>query len=357
MLLKKKTIRAFDLFSGVGGFRLAAENFFSKYNIRVKTVGFSEIDKNAKLTYISNWPSAKEETYISDITAVTRNYNNEIMEPNIINATIPDHDILFAGFPCQPFSIMGKEKGFNDDRGTLFFDIHKILGTKRPKYFILENVQRIKTIQNGQVFETIKNILEKELGYCLFTYVLNTSDYGLPQIRRRVYFVGIMNPNKEQLKRMECPPPTIKSELTAYPTTYHILSRNVDRRYYLSDKLKKTILSNGTGGWYAKAEIDRMIARPLCKTMHKMHRASQDNYYSDSYLNAVYKNGLLLREKSSIKNIRRLTPFEAFKLQGFSEEFVRNALNAGVSETQLYMQAGNAVSVPVVEAVLKHIFE
>ena len=223
--------------------------------------------------------------------------------------SLPDFDILIGGFPCQPFSMMGEKKGFEDARGTLFFRIAEIIKDrigkgKKPNAIILENVRSLKTHDNGRTFATIKRILEEDLDYIVFDDILNSADYGIPQTRNRTYIVCFANhsatfsfPEKQPL----------------ITTMKKLLETDVDEKYFLSEKILPTILSNGTGGYKAKSEIDLDVARPLCATMAKMHRACQDNY--------VTKNG----------KVRRLTPRECARLQGFEDSFV-----IPVSDSQAY---------------------
>lgn len=238
---------------------------------------------------------------------------------NIKPSDIPEHDLLLAGFPCQPFSMMGKELGFSDYRGTLFFKILNILKYHldtfgSPKIIVLENVKNLQTHDNGKTFKIMKESLE-ELGYTVNVDTLNSADYGVPQTRNRTYVVGIKDlPGTFQFPK----------ELPLEKTLQDLLENNVDKKYFLSDKILKTVMSTGTKNYYAKPEIDLPIARPLCATMAKMHRASQDNYVTD--------NG----------KIRRLTPRECARLQGFPDSF-----EIVVSDSQAYKQFGNAVTVNV----------
>ena len=231
---------------------------------------------------------------------------------------------MIGGFPCQPFSMMGAEKGFEDTRGTLFFRIAEILKYKidqgrKPRTVILENVRSLRTHNKGKTFKTIKRVLENELNYKVFDQVLNTADYGIPQTRNRTYIVCFANDNAE----FEFPD---KQELNL--TLQDLLETEVDDKYFLSERILPTILSDGTGGYKAKSEIDLKIARPLCATMAKMHRACQDNYVTQN------------------NRVRRLTPRECARLQGFPDDFV-----IPVSDSQAYKQFGNAVTVNVSRAV------
>ena len=339
--------KIFDLFAGVGGFRLAAEQAFRKNKIRSEFVGWCELDKFCQITYKSNFQTQKE-FFIDNIKKITsprktdcnqKNYAG-ILRSRFIQNQLPNFDLLFAGFPCQSFSRMGNEKSFKDSRGALFFDIAAILSSIQPKYFILENVKRILSIDNKKTIKTITKILDS-IGYYVDILILDSKDYGVPQTRRRAFIYGYQKGLKV---KFPLAPPPIR---TLKKTTRDLLDNNADIKYHLSDKILKTILSDGTGGFYQKSEIDLEIARPLTKTMHKMHRANQDNYFSNQFI---------LGDRQR-KWIRKLTPTEAFRLQGFPDRFVENARQRDVSDAQLYRQAGNAVTVNTVEALLNSLIE
>ena len=354
-----KTLNAFDMFSGVGGFRIGAELFGREKSVNFNWVGRSEIEPKADTTYkayfreddLSNWGD------IQNLTGPVNNRENN--SDKYINDSLNEPiDILFAGFPCQPFSSMGTRLGLKDARGTLFYAIATFLKAKKPRYFILENVRGLKTDAGGKTLEMIRVILCR-LGYKTAVWMLNSSDYGVPQTRRRIYIVGDRRTIKGRLND-NTPPPIIRLEDRNYPTTWHLLEKNVKgvypgKNYYLSEKIKPTILSNGSGGYNYNWTIDNPIAKPLCRTMHKMHRASQDNYFSDSYINGKFnkKTKEIKKRNSGQKNIRRLTPLEAFRLQGLPDEMVIKAKQSGVSDTDLYMQAGNAVSATTIKEILK----
>ena len=299
-------MKVLSLFSGCGGLDMG----FVKNGYDI--VWANDIDKYAVQTYKANF---KHEIVCGDING---------FDPSLL----PEHDMIIGGFPCQPFSIMGSEKGFEDTRGTLFFTIasiikHDIENDQKPCAVILENVRSLKTHDKGRTFSVIKNVLENDLGYKVFDNVLNSSDYGVPQTRNRTYLVCFANNSVKY---------TFPKEQKLKTTLQDLLEPSVDEKYFLSDKIIPTILSNGTGGYRGKSEIDLKIARPLCATMAKMHRACQDNY--------VTQNG----------RIRRLTPRECARLQGFDDSFV-----IPVSDSQAYKQFGNAVTVNVADAVAKSV--
>lgn len=341
------------------------ERVLEQNNIRSKCVGFSEIDKFARQTYRANFNPSSDEIVVEDIKDLTKvpsekkKIDREELEKvdEKIDRKIPDFNALFAGFPCQSFSLMGDQKGFKDTRGTLFFDIERMLSAKQPEFFLLENVRGLKNHNGGETFSTIKDVLRDRLGYSLIWWVLNSSNYGIPQTRRRLFILGFKN--SKHVEKIKERPEQVNLEDTEHPLVWHLLERDTEEKYYLSDKIKETILSNGTGGFEAESEINQSVARPLCATMHKMHRACQDNYYSDPYIYGEYdeeKNRILLNEEKDEDRIRRLTPLEAFRLQGFPDVFVKKAQEDGVSDTQLYRQAGNTISVPVAEIILDRVF-
>ena len=290
-----------SLFAGIGGL----DSGFIQNGFDV--IWANDFDKYAVQTYKANY---KNPIILGDLNQIKLE-------------SIPNADVIIGGFPCQPFSMMGEMKGFEDTRGTLFFRIVEIIKNQisrgnKPKALVLENVRNLKLHDNGNTFKVIKKTLE-DLGYTVYDKILNSADYGIPQTRNRTFIVCFSN-NKTQFNYPE------KKVLDL--TLQDLLEHDVADKYYLSDKILPTILSNGTGGYKGKSEIDLKIARPLCATMAKMHRACQDNY--------VTQNG----------KVRRLTPRECARLQGFSDDFV-----IPVSVTQAYKQFGNAVTVNVSNAV------
>jgi DNA (cytosine-5)-methyltransferase 1 len=356
-----KHIRVLDLCSGIGGFR-AGCGLLEASNIAFNVVGYAEIDKYPKIGYQAMFDT-NHELDLGDIIRLTRSDGESFKggflqkkrsRSKRIDEHVPDHDLLFAGFPCQPFSQMGAKLGVDDmlGRGELIFDLVEIIREKQPSFFILENVKKFFTHNGGRLCELIKEELKVlGQGYEVQTWVLNAKNFSVPQVRNRLFIVGCSK--KISTKVLDLPQET---GCSAYEQgVHHFLEKNVDEKYYLSERIKKTILSEGTGGWKAKAEINKFVARPLTKTMHKMHRASQDNYYSDSFINGVWdkKNQQVIEAKVGHNRIRRITPFEALKIQGFPESLIAKALKSGLSDTRLYMAAGNAVPPPLVAAVLK----
>jgi DNA (cytosine-5)-methyltransferase 1 len=353
-----KKLRAYDLFAGIGGFRAGAMEYSTSM---FEFVGYCEMDKYSKLNYDGMFGSQKE-NYIANIHTVTRKYSG-IDDPwnsynkdtnQYISDHIPAHDILFAGFPCQPHSLMGNRRGLYDTRGELFFDIAAVIRSIKPKYFILENVRSIRSVNDGQLMKQIEHVLEKELGYNVSYLLLDSKNYGVPQTRRRIYMVGTAD-----LDQKIGIPQTVEAKDRKYLTTWHLLEREVEDKYYLSERILKTILKSVHKGYSRPAEINKLVARPLTKTMHKMHRASQDNYYSDPFIKGEYDedSGVVSLNPNATSRIRRITPREAFRIQGFSEDLTNKALSVGLSDTRYYMHTGNAVSPNAVAKVLDELLK
>lgn len=304
--------RFIDLFAGIGGIRTA----FEPYG---ECVFSCEWDLKAQETYEANFG----EKPVGDI--------RQINEENV-----PDHDILLAGFPCQPFSIagvskknsLGRKHGFLDEtQGTLFFDIARIIKEKQPQAFLLENVKNLKSHDKGKTFKVIINVL-KELGYTVYAEVLNAKGL-VPQNRERIYLVGFKRPIKFEF-------PNIPKE---GPALYTILEENVDDKYTLSDKLweylqayKEKHSKKGNGFGYGLADI---------------------NSYTRTLSARYYKDGSeILIPQGDEKNPRKLTPRECARLQGFPETF-----KIVVSNTAAYKQFGNSVAVPVVSLIAEKMIQ
>ena len=317
----EKKYKLVSLFSGIGGLDLGFE--FAGF----KTVWANDFDKYACETYRAN---------VGDC----------IVEGDIrlVKDQIPDHDVLIGGFPCQPFSTLGKLQGFEDqqNRGTLFFEIMDIAKKHDTKVIVLENVKNLMTHDKGRTFARIKEEMDKA-GYYFNAEILNSQDYGVPQRRNRVFIVCF---NKKYFKDVPFTYPE-KEELTV--TTQDILDKDVAEKYFLTEKISHTILGEGTKGYIVKPTIDLPISKTLTATMHKMHRASQDNYVTDP-LN--YERNVSDKEKRI--PIRKLTPDECRKLQGFPSQWIQV-----VNDGQAYKQFGTAVTVNVAYRVacqvMKHI--
>lgn len=296
-------VKIVDLFAGIGGIRLGVEQAFGG----VDCVFTSEIDKYAVTTYKANFRDAN---IFGDIKQIDEN-------------DVPDHDILLAGFPCQPFSQAGLKKGFTDTRGTLFFDIERILLAKQPKAFLLENVKQLKSHDKGQTFQTIIDHLNKA-GYKVFYEILKAKDFGVPQNRERIYIVGFL----DHSINFEFPKPT------NLPTRVgDILDDVVDEKYTISDKLWT--------GHKRRKELNKLNGKGFGYGLF-----NKESAYTNTISARYYKDGSEILIEQENKNPRKLTPREAARLQGFPEEY-----NIPVSDAQAYKQFGNSVCVPVVKAI------
>ena len=349
-------MRHIELFAGIGGFRRAIDLVGQDNNIPFKCVAYSEIDAKAVQTYCTNFDT-ENELAIGDIVEFTAT-------PSNIDG-LEDFQLLTGGFPCQTFSMMGSKAGFNEDRGQMFFRIMDIIKVKRPRYILLENVKNLVTHDHGNTIKQIVKNLESE-GYIVHYDVFNTSDFGLPQTRNRTLIFARWKEDGEFLFNREAVAEAFSKlsreacSLNFYDTTIDILSSSVDKKYYLSERIKPTILSDGTKSFKSNSDIDKLTARTLTASMHKMHRACQDNYYSDEFISSKGKtrpSANLTTEELAKLPIRRLTPQEAFLLQGFPAEFATHAQRSGVSDGALYKQAGNAVSVNTIYAVLNYLIK
>lgn len=347
-----------ELFSGIGGFRRALDLLSQDRIMPFECVGYSEIDEKAKKTYQTNY-NTENEIDIGDIVAFTSNKENI--------ESLPNFDLLTGGFPCQTFSVMGQQTGFKEDRGQMFFRILDILRVKRPRYVLLENVKNLYTHDKGNTYARIESELHS-LNYRVFTTIFNTADFHLPQKRSRVLIFATTAPVPDNFENAYSSD-AIKSffnenyltlSISHYQTTLDILSKQVDQKYYLSERIKPTILANGSANFKSKSDINQTIARTLTASMHKMHRACQDNYYSQDFIvSRGMVNPVLTHSKSELAElpIRKITPEEAFMLQGFPSDFATKARHAGVSDSALYKQAGNAVSVNTIYAILYYLIK
>ena len=297
-MTKQSKFTFIDLFAGIGGMRLAFEARGGK------CVFSSEWDKFAQQTYEANFGDKPH----GDITQIP-------------SSAIPRHDVLIAGFPCQPFSHAGLKKGFMDTRGTLFFDVARIINDRKPSLVLLENVKGFTSHDKGRTFATVVAALD-ELGYDTSSQVLNASDFGLPQNRERIFIVGI---NRRKIRgavfKFPKPPKT--------PVKVgDILDRRVDTKYVLSNKLwsghKRRLREHrerGNGFGYSLFTPDSARTSTISA-----------RYYKDGSEILIATSG----------NPRKITPREAARLQGFPESF-----KIPVSDTQAYKQFGNSVVVDV----------
>lgn len=299
------SFRFIDLFAGIGGIRIAFEEYGGV------CVFTSEWDKFAQQTYAEN----HGEVPAGDITQVDV-------------SDIPKFDLLLAGFPCQPFSHAGLKKGFEDTRGTLFFDIARIAKHHRPKALVLENVKGLVGHDKGNTFREILRILEVELGYKVSFQVLNAKHFGVPQNRERIVIVA----TDPMIGEFIFPPIRPKSKVLG-----EILEpqSKVDAKYTLSDKL-----------W--ASHVRRKADHRLKGNGFGYSLFTSTSPYTSTISARYYKDGseILIQQKN--KNPRKLTPREASRLQGFPESF-----RIPVSDTQAYKQFGNSVAIPMFRFIAK----
>lgn len=365
------TIKVGTLFSGIG----AVEYALRRLNLKTYIQFACDIDNFVKQSYFANYDISEDRWYkdVHDVNGTK--YLGEI-------------DLLVGGSPCQSFSMVGKRRGFEDTRGTLFYEFARVVKESKPTVFIFENVKGLVNHDNGRTFEIIKATFD-ELGYKYYYNVLNAKDYGIPQHRERIFVVGF----KDHKVNFSFPEPidlehSMQDFLEDYIDTKYFLkdkgikfvtsSKNrakrftqingdialcqkanqqynwhgdfvfqlhyesdfdefvfdvneVEEKYYLSDKTKLYVLNKGTKNFKTTTTTDLKIARPLLQSMHKMHRAGVDNY-------VTHNKG----------RIRKLTPKECLRLMGFRDDFKQV-----VSDTQMYRQAGNSIVVDVLIAILK----
>ncbi len=390
-------IKYLDMFAGIGGFRSGLDRLGG-----FDCIGYCEIDKYAKKSYEAMYDT-KGELYFND----ARNINTE---------ELPDIDLITGGFPCQSFSIAGQRKGFEDTRGTLFFEIARIATVKKPKYLFLENVPGLLSHDRGWTFKTILSALD-QLGYDVSWQVLNSKDFGVPQSRKRLYIIGF--------HREKCAGQVLSFTQTNSKTTVQIFPGKEGDRIYSSEGESITLTCNaggfgGRSGLYSieefgipikvKTKSGYQIAYPGDsidigysgnntrrgrvghKVAHTLTTSSTQAYYfidmnaepkmtevarcitarhASDISNRKGEHSAVFLEKFQItdneeypvvvfidKNskvhvgkIRKLTPRECWRLQGFTDQQFDKVIKAGMSDTQLYKQAGNAVTVNVISAV------
>lgn len=292
-------IKFIDLFAGIGGIRTPFDE------LGYKCVFSSEIDKYAQETYYANF----NEVPFGDITLISPK-------------KIPKHNILLAGFPCQPFSNAGLRLGFEDTRGTLFFNILEIIKYRLPDVVLLENVKGFKGHDKGNTYRVVKQSLEA-LGYSFFSKVLNARDFGVPQNRERIYMVAF----KDGYSDFTFPEHKCSSKVS------NILEKNVDPKYTISDKL-----------W--EGHQRRKVEHRVKGNGFGYSVVNENSSYTRTISARYYKDGSEILVEQLNSNPRKLTPREAARLQGFPDTF-----KIVVSDNQAYKQFGNSVAIPVIRAI------
>ena len=339
---KNPKFRFIDLFAGIGGIRLPFQQLGGE------CVFSSEWDKFAQRTYAANYGEVPS----GDIT-------------QIVASDIPDHDILMGGFPCQSFSQAGLKKGFEDTRGTMFFEIQRILGEKRPKVFLLENVKQLRGHDKGRTLQTILNILTgesdlplddvpmsadarealgKKLNYWVDYKVLRAADFGIPQNRERIFIVGFdrdyFGENIDFNKIFKWPEPTNQPTKVGDILESQEILDTLEDKYTISDKL-----------W--AGHLRRKAEHGIKGNGFGYSLFNRESSYTNTISARYYKDGseVLIDQSHLGKNPRKLTPRECARLQGFPDDFIVDA----VSQGQIYKQFGNSVCVKVIQAVAKQI--
>lgn len=321
----KPKFKFIDLFAGIGGFRLAMQNLGGK------CVYTSEWDEQAKKTYQANFG----EVPFGDITKEEA------------KKFIPDNfDVLCAGFPCQAFSIAGRRGGFEDTRGTLFFDVAEIIKRKRPKAIFLENVKGLRNHDKGKTLKTILNVLREDLGYFVpEPKVLNARDFGVPQNRERIFIVGFRS--DLGIEEFEYPKPP--KQAVAFEDVKE--ENTVSVKYYLSDTYLNTLVkhkerhaSKGNGFGYEIIPDDGTANAVVCGGMGRERNLVYDDRLED-FTPVTHIKGEVNRQ-----GIRKMTPREWARLQGFPDNYI-----IPVADASAYKQFGNSVAVPAIQATAEKI--
>lgn len=324
---KEYTFKFIDLFAGIGGFRIAMQSLGGT------CVFSSEWDKEAQKTYKANFG----ETPFGDITL------------DDTKAYIPaDFDILCAGFPCQAFSIAGRRGGFNDTRGTLFFDVAEIIKAKMPKAIFLENVKGLRSHDKGRTLETILNVLRNDLGYYVpDPEIVNARNFGVPQNRERLYIIGIRG--DLNISNFEYPSPENQSA-----TFRDVKEKSVPpTKYYLSTQYLQTLInhkarheSKGNGFGYEIISDDGVANAIVVGGMGRERNLVIDDRITD-FTPTTHIKGMVNRQ-----GIRKMTPREWARLQGFPESYI-----IPVADASAYKQFGNSVAVPAIRATAKKLLK
>jgi len=353
-------------FSGIGSPEVALKNL----GIDIEHVFACDVDEYAKKSFLE---IHKPNVFFDDI----RNRNH---------GSVERLDMYFAGFPCQAFSIAGKRKGFDDIRGTLFFDTAEFIRINRPKVFVLENVKGLLNHDKGNTYQTIIDVLsngggtvnsqmsfdmfEDGLGYHLHTCLLNTKDFGLPQNRERIFIVGFDKFAEFRIpKGFELTKKLIDILEDEVPGKYYLKQKQIDK--LVEYNKRQTEKGNGFMAKFHNPNEDMMsalkvggsrsddliqvVAHSLFPRSSKTGKGGSGSLSkTDGTAYCIDAQNTQAIENKNTRRIRRLTPFECWKLQGFSKEDFDKAENV-CSDTQLYKQAGNTISVPVIQAIIKNI--
>lgn len=325
--------KSIDVFAGIGGIRLGFEKTFAQH---IETVFASEWDQYAQQTYRENFKDNFE--IAGDITQIDEN-------------TIPSFDICLAGFPCQAFSLAGSRKGFEDDykglcRGTLFLDVARICEKHKPKVIFCENVKGLAMHNKGHTFGIIKKTFT-DLGYTVFSEIINSKNFGVPQNRERIYIVAFRND-------LDCSGFKFPKATDSTKTISDILEEEpVSVKYYLSTTYIETLRKHrarheakGNGFGYEIRSLDGIAGAIVCGGMGRERNLVVDNRLTD------FKPITHIKGEVNREGIRKMTPREWARLQGFPDTY-----KLKVADVHLYKQFGNTVTVNVIEAIALKIKE
>ena len=349
----ERTIRLATSFSGIG----AIEYALKRLGLKTEIIFAGDINKNCKIAYFANY-NISDDRWHTDIHEFDASpYKDKV-------------DLFVGGAPCQAFSIVGEQRGFEDTRGTLFREFARVVKECQPKVFIFENVQGLFKHDQGRTWEVVRKTFEDYCGYDVHYQLLNARDYGVPQTRERLYCIGFKKktnfkypaPIELKYRMYDFLEDFTNCRFYSEDTKTKYLSnddahveelklgvckeafndfifkeKEVEDKYYLSEKVARYVLAGGTKTFKTSTKTDLDVARPLLQSMHKMHRAGVDNYVT-------------FRKDKGINGIRKLTPRECHRLMGFRDDF-----NIVVANTAAYMQAGNSIVVDVFMAIMKQL--
>ena len=349
----ERTIRLATSFSGIG----AIEYALKRLGLKTEIIFAGDINKNCKIAYFANY-NISDDRWHTDIHEFDASpYKDKV-------------DLFVGGAPCQAFSIVGEQRGFEDTRGTLFRAFARVVKECQPKVFIFENVQGLFKHDQGRTWEVVRKTFEDYCGYDVHYQLLNARDYGVPQTRERLYCIGFKKktnfkypaPIELKYRMYDFLEDFTNCRFYSEDTKTKYLSnddahveelklgvckeafndfifkeKEVEDKYYLSEKVARYVLAGGTKTFKTSTKTDLDVARPLLQSMHKMHRAGVDNYVT-------------FRKDKGINGIRKLTPRECHRLMGFRDDF-----NIVVANTAAYMQAGNSIVVDVFMAIMKQL--
>lgn len=362
--MNKKVLSIGTLFSGIGAAEFALKRMGIPHKILFACdngeLALTKSDEEIKMALSKMQSQNEKKEFIKSLTPKRTNFVKQSYLANYdINEDDFYHDVRFmdatqykgkvdllvGGSPCQSFTLLGYQRGLEEARGTLFYEFARVVKETQPRVFIYENVKGLINHDKGRTWDVVQRVFHS-LDYHIFYKIINAEEQGIPQTRRRIFVVGF----RETVDNFDFPPVKelqyrMQDFLLDNVAYGNFISENgrivlkkggqdIPEKYFLSEKILPGIMSSGTGGFYMTPEIDLPIARPLMSSMHKMHRAGEDNY--------VTTGG----------RIRKLTPRECLRLMGFTDDFKQV-----VSDTQMYRQAGNSIVVDVFIQLISQILK